>query len=88
MPAANVQHLMLRRDVVEAVAAARFHVWPVATVDQAVELLTGMPPAERDATNRFPEDSFNGVIEARLLAYAESRREYVAAPAEAGNEVL
>jgi lon-related putative ATP-dependent protease len=46
LPAANVDHLMLRDDVVEAVAAGTFHVYAVRTVDEALALLTGMPAAE------------------------------------------
>ena len=76
IPAANVSHLMLRQDVVEAVAAGRFRVWPVTTVDQAVEILTGMPPAERSPEGLFPEGSFNAVVEGRLTGFAEARREY------------
>jgi lon-related putative ATP-dependent protease len=68
IPAANAQHLMLRRDVVEAVAAGRFHVWTVATVDEALELLTGLPAGARDGEGAYPEGSFNQRVEARLAA--------------------
>jgi hypothetical protein len=47
VPASNVKHLMLRADVVEAAGKGLFHVWPVATVDEAVELLTGVPAGEK-----------------------------------------
>ncbi|WP_173058848.1 Lon protease family protein [Sulfurimicrobium lacus] len=49
IPAANVQHLMLRQDVVQAVAEGRFHVYPVAQVDEALELLTGIAAQEVNA---------------------------------------
>jgi len=49
IPAANVQHLMLRQDVVQAVAEGRFHIYPVAQVDEALELLTGMAAEEVSA---------------------------------------
>ena len=49
IPAANVQHLMLRQDVVQAVAEGRFHIYPVAQVDEALELLTGMAAEEVNA---------------------------------------
>jgi hypothetical protein len=42
IPASNVQHLMLRRDVVEAVEAGKFHVYPIETIDQGIEILTGI----------------------------------------------
>lgn len=71
IPAANVKHLMLRRDVVEAAAKGRFHVHAVDTVDQALELLLGQPAGERDASGAFPEDSVNGRVERRLAEWAE-----------------
>lgn len=59
IPAASVPHLMLRPEVVEAAAAGRFHVWPVATVDEAMELLTGLPAGEADARGHLPRGSLN-----------------------------
>jgi predicted ATP-dependent protease len=71
IPAANVRHLMLRRDVVEAVERGLFRVFPVETVDEALELLTGLPAGTRDATGEFPEGSLNRRVEARLVGFAE-----------------
>jgi lon-related putative ATP-dependent protease len=76
LPGVNVQHLMLRRDVVEAVAAGRFHVWEVDTVDRAMELLTGLPAGERDADGSFPEGSVNARVAARLAVFAEKKRAF------------
>jgi predicted ATP-dependent protease len=73
IPASNVKHLMLRPDVVEAVAAGRFHVYPVETIDQGIELLTGTPAGERNAQEEFPAGSVNQRVEARLLALSEKR---------------
>jgi predicted ATP-dependent protease len=63
LPAANVQHLMLRKDVIEAVANGRFHLYPVSSVDEAAEVLTGMPP-----------EALNGRVSANLEKYARERR--------------
>ena len=82
IPAANIQHLMLRSDVVEAAAAGRFHVFPVDSVDRAVELMTGMPAGERDTSGRYPPASFSGRVEARLIAFADRLREFGRAPQE------
>ena len=76
IPASNVKHLMLRPDVVAAVAAGRFHVYPVETIDQGIELLTGTPAGERDAQGEFPAGSVNQRVEARLLALAEKRQAF------------
>ncbi|HEV2386087.1 MAG TPA: ATP-binding protein [Candidatus Acidoferrales bacterium] len=75
VPAANVKNLMLRKDVVEAVSAGRFHVYAVETIDQGIALLTGVPAGERDVQGRFPEGSINQRVEARLRELAERRGE-------------
>ena len=76
IPAANVEHLMLRRDVREAVEEDDFHVWPVEHVDQGLELLTDVAVGQRGDDGRFPEDTFNGRVETRLTELAERRREF------------
>lgn len=81
IPAANVKHLMLRHDVVEAVAQEKFHIYPVNTVDQGIELLTGLPAGVRDENGLFPDGSINQRVEVRLLILAEQARAY-AAPLE------
>jgi len=74
IPKSNVPHLMLRSDVVSAAEAGRFRVFPVATIDEGIELLTGVPAGARGPDGRFPEGSVNGRVEARLLSFAEAAR--------------
>ncbi len=76
IPAANVAHLMLRRDVVDAAAAGRFHIYAVETVDQALELLTGIDVGAPDAEGKLPEGSLNQRVAQRLERLAELRRKY------------
>lgn len=76
IPEANVPHLMVRPDVVDAVAAGSFRVIPVKTIDQGIEVLTGMVAGRRSRKGRFPEDSVNGRVEARLRSFAEARRAF------------
>jgi predicted ATP-dependent protease len=71
LPQANVAHLMLRDDVVEAVAAGRFALHAVTTVDDALAVLTGLPAGDPD---RPSDDTVNGRIARRLHAYAQMRR--------------
>jgi predicted ATP-dependent protease len=78
VPAANVRHLMLREDVVEAARQGRFRVWAVETVDQGIELLTGVPAGERGPEGRFPPDTVNARVAARLEALAEAARAFAA----------
>lgn len=66
IPAANVQHLMLRQNVVDAAAAGQFHVYAVENIDQAITLLTGLPAGEADAHGGYPEGSINYRVAARL----------------------
>lgn len=79
IPQSNVQHLMLRADVVEACAAGRFAIHAVRSVDEAAALLTGQPAGERDADGNYPADSINGLAEARLDLFAELRRSMLGA---------
>lgn len=76
IPKDNVQHLMLRADVVRAAEAQKFSVYPIATIDEAIALLTGVPAGERDATGTFPPGTVNYLVEERLKQLAELRREY------------
>ena len=76
IPAANVKHLMLRRDVVEAAEAGQFHVYAVDTIDQGIEILTGVPAGERDEDGRYAEGSINRMVEDRLAEFAEKRRAF------------
>jgi len=73
IPASNVKHLMLRHDVVEAIADEKFHVYPVETIDQGIELLTGLPAGERDEEGNYPEGSINALVQQRLAELAEQR---------------
>ncbi len=80
VPAANVPHLMLREDVVAAARDGRFCVWAVATIDEALELLTALPAGERGADGCYPARSVNGRVEAGLAAMAERTREFALRP--------
>jgi lon-related putative ATP-dependent protease len=75
IPASNVRHLMLRRDVVAAVEAGKFAIYPIDTVDQGLELLTGIPAGEPDAAGEYPAGTLNRRIAARLDAFAAKAAE-------------
>ena len=76
IPAANIKHLMLRRDVVAAAEAGRFHIYAVENVDQAVALLTGLPAGEANAKGIYPEGSINRKVAARLAELTEIRKSF------------
>jgi lon-related putative ATP-dependent protease len=71
IPARNTKHLALRREVVEAVEAGQFAVYAVNTVDEAIELLTGVAAGERGLDGEYPPDSVFGRAAARLREMAE-----------------
>ncbi len=71
IPASNARHLMLRADVVKAVRKRRFHVYAVEYLDQALELLTGLPAGAREGDADYPRGSFNARVHERLRAFAK-----------------
>jgi lon-related putative ATP-dependent protease len=71
IPSANVKNLMLREDVVTAVKAGKFAVYPIENIDQGMTLLTGTPAGSRDENEQFPEDSVNGRVETSLIRFSE-----------------
>jgi lon-related putative ATP-dependent protease len=73
IPAANVKHLMLRQDVVDAVAGGMFHVYGVEHIDQGIELLTGVPAGERGKRGKYPKGTVNRMVEDRLVAISNKR---------------
>lgn len=76
IPQANVQHLMLRKDVTEACAARRFAVYPIATIDEGIALLTGLVAGGRDIDGTYSTGSVNRLVEDRLRAFASIRRNF------------
>ncbi|RDV84316.1 Lon protease family protein [Ammonifex thiophilus] len=71
IPSANKENLMLREDVVEAIKQGLFHIYFVNTVDEGIELLTGVPAGERGPDGKFPPDTVHGRVAARLREMAE-----------------
>src|SRR6202790_2851211 len=76
IPAANVEDLMLREDVLEAVSKGEFHVWPVSRVEQGIELLTGIKAGERGSDGKFPEGSVFQLVDHRLSEMARMMKEF------------
>lgn len=70
IPRSNVRHLMLRQDVVDACADGRFSIYPIATIDEGIALLTGRAAGSRSADGAFPPDSINAAVERRLRDFA------------------
>ncbi len=77
VPQSNVQHLMLRADVVEACKAGHFAVYPVGTINEGITLLTGLTAGTRGGDGRYPSDSINARVENRLRSFAMIRRSFI-----------
>jgi len=87
IPHQNVQNLMLRGDVVESVSQGKFHIYPVRTIDEGVEILTGIEAGERQADGSFPEGTLNALVEKEFDRLAEGLKKYSAAEEkESGKE--
>jgi len=76
IPVSNIDHLMLRPDVVHAAKAGQFRVIPVKTIDEGITILTGRPAGKRGRNGAFPQNSINALVEARLHEFAETRRRF------------
>ncbi|MDD5335480.1 MAG: AAA family ATPase [Rhodoferax sp.] len=76
IPVANIEHLMLRRDVVAATEAGQFRIHAVAHVDQAIALLTGQPAGAADASGAYPAGSINQRVAARVAELVELRKAF------------
>ena len=71
IPSTNVKNLMVRPDVAAAVAEGRFHVWAVSSVDEGIEILTGVPAGELDAGGNWPAGTVNHAVQRRLARFAD-----------------
>jgi lon-related putative ATP-dependent protease len=84
IPASNVRHLMLRRDVVAAAEAGTFKIYAIDTVDQGLELLTGIPAGDPDGDGNYPAGTLNYRIAARLDGFAAKAAEIARAASGPG----
>ena len=76
IPHLNMGDLMLRKDVVEAVKEGKFHIYPVKTIDQGIEILTGVEAGERLENGRFKEGSVNERVDKKLIELGTKIREF------------
>ncbi len=76
IPAANVEDLMLREDVLEAVKGGKFHIWPIGRVEQGVELLTGIRAGQRNGDGGFEKGTVFATVDQRLREMAKTMKEF------------
>jgi len=78
IPRTNVRNLMLKEEVVQAVRDGRFHVFAIDSVDEAMQLLTGVQVGERGPDGAFPEGTLNAMVDARLCKLTEGLHKFEA----------
>ncbi|NIW50100.1 MAG: AAA family ATPase [candidate division Zixibacteria bacterium] len=71
IPESNVKNLMLRKDVIDAVAEQKFHVYAISTIDEGISLLTGKEVGEKQEDGTYPEGTINWAVERKLRSLAE-----------------
>ncbi len=76
IPASNVQNLMLKDEILEAAKAGNFTIYPVSTIDEGIEVLTGVKAGERHPDGSFEKGTVNYLVDKRLKEMAETMKEY------------
>jgi len=76
IPASNVENLMLKEEVVEAIKTGRFHIYPVKMIDEGIEILTGVKAGERLVDGAYEEGTINYLVQKRVMEMAERIKEY------------
>ena len=74
IPASNVQNLMLKEEIVEAAKEGKFRIYPVRTIDEGIEVLTGVPAGVRREDGTYEEGTVNYLVDRRLRDMAETMR--------------
>lgn len=69
---------MLRKDIVENAAAGKFHIYPVQTIDQGMEILTGVPAGEKIKAGTYPQGTVNYLVDQKLLDLAKKMKAFEA----------
>jgi lon-related putative ATP-dependent protease len=80
IPKSNERNLMLKDEVIEAVNAGKFHIWSIETIDQGIELLTGVQAGDMQPDGSYPEGSINFLVDKRLKEIVESMKKFAATP--------
>jgi len=86
IPTKNLRNLMLKQEVVESVREGRFHIWPISTVEEGVEILTGMEAGVLQPDGSYPEGTLFRKVDERLLELAEIVRRFGEKGEETGKE--
>jgi len=70
IPIQNVKNLHLKDEVIEAVKEGKFHIWPVKSIDEGIEILTGVSAGKKRKDGTYPKGSINQLVYEKLRKYA------------------
>lgn len=76
IPASNIKHLMLRKDVINAVNDGEFHIYPVKHIDEGIEIMTGVEAGEKQEDGSYPQGTINAMVKQRLEEMATRLTEF------------
>ena len=76
IPAENVEDLMLREDVIDAVRSGKFHILPISTLEEGIEILTGVKAGRRDSNGAFEPDTVFALVDRRLHEMANTLKSF------------
>ncbi len=76
IPSENVEDLMLREDVIESVRAGKFHILPISTLEEGIEILTGVRAGGRDSNGVFETDTVFALVDRRLHEMANTLKAF------------
>ena len=71
IPIQNVRNLNLSDEVVQAVKNKKFHIYAISTIEEGIEVLTGVPAGKKDKNGHFPSGTVNDLVYKKLKNYAE-----------------
>ncbi|TFE67575.1 Lon protease family protein [Methylacidiphilum caldifontis] len=88
IPWSNLQHLVLKEEVLDAVEKGLFKIYPVKTIDEVMEILTGIPSGQRGPEGKYPPGSLNGKVEEKLSQFARRAQKFASPNLKTGTESM
>jgi len=85
IPHQNAKNLMLKKEIVEAVKNKKFHIYPIETIDDGIEILTGIDAGKRGANGKFKKGSLNELVDSKLRELAINQKQFGKSPAKKEN---
>jgi predicted ATP-dependent protease len=76
IPRQNISQLMLSDETIAAVEAGTFHIWAVETIDEGLEIVTGIPAGTREDSGKFTKGSVHERVDRKLSAWSARRVHY------------